>query len=40
MNNDNFYSALNERSEILYSIHNGKILVQTEPKQVKNYFED
>ncbi|PAK77464.1 cytosine deaminase [Lentilactobacillus parakefiri] len=40
MNNDNFYNALNERSEILYSIHNGKVLVQTEPKQVKNYFED
>ncbi|WP_268912393.1 cytosine deaminase [Lentilactobacillus sp. SPB1-3] len=38
MNNDNFYNALNERSEILYSIHNGEVLVKTEPKQVKNNF--
>lgn len=40
MNNNNFYNALNERSEILYSIHNGQILVQTEPKHVTNHFED
>ncbi|GAY73554.1 cytosine deaminase [Lentilactobacillus kosonis] len=38
MNNDNFYNALNERSEILYSIHNGEILVKTSPKQVENNF--
>lgn len=38
MNNDNFYNALNERSEILYSIHQGKILVETKPKEVTNHF--
>lgn len=36
MNNDNFYNALNERSEILYSIHKGNILVKTTPKKVDN----
>ncbi|MBU9789824.1 cytosine deaminase [Lentilactobacillus sp. IMAU92037] len=39
MNNDNFYNALNERSEILYSIHNGNVLVETEPKKVHNHFK-
>ncbi len=39
MNNNNFYNALNERSEILYSIRNGRVLVETEPKQVKNYLQ-
>lgn len=39
MNNDNFYNALDERSEILYSIHHGDILVQTEPKQVHNHLK-
>lgn len=34
MNNDNFYNALNKRSEVLYSIHHGKIIVKTDPKQV------
>ncbi len=32
MNNNNFYNALNERSEILYSIHNGKVITKTKPK--------
>ena len=40
MNNDNFYNALNERSEVLYSIHNGEVLVKTEPKQVDNRFRE
>lgn len=39
MNNDNFYNALNERSEVLYSIHRGKILVETTPKRVTNHLE-
>ncbi|WP_283678994.1 cytosine deaminase [Lentilactobacillus sp. Marseille-Q4993] len=39
MNNDNFYNALNERSEILYSIHNGEVLVETTPKKVTNNFK-
>lgn len=34
MNNNNFYNALNERSEILYSIHKGEVLVETAPKTV------
>ena len=33
MNHDNFYNALNERAEILYSIHKGKIITKTEPKK-------
>ncbi|WP_367369693.1 cytosine deaminase [Pediococcus parvulus] len=37
-NNDNFYNALNERSEVLYSIRQGKILVATKPKEVKFNF--
>lgn len=32
-NQTNFYNVLNERSEVLYSIHHGKIIAQTEPKQ-------
>lgn len=40
MNNNNFYNALNERSEILYSIHQGRVLVKTDPKQVHNYLKD
>lgn len=32
MNHDNFYNALNERAEILYSIHEGKVIAKTEPK--------
>ena len=38
MNSDNFYNALNEHAEVLYSIHNGQTLVKTQPKQVNNYF--
>lgn len=38
LNNDNFYNALNERSEVLYSIRQGKILVATKPKEVKFNF--
>ncbi len=38
LNQNNFYNALNERSEVLYSVRNGKILVQTQPKQVKLTF--
>ncbi|WP_369957492.1 cytosine deaminase [Levilactobacillus brevis] len=34
MNNDNFYNALNQRSEVLYSIHQGRVIVKTDPKQV------
>ncbi|AMB98595.1 cytosine deaminase [Aerococcus urinaehominis] len=32
MNNDNFYKALNERSEVLYSIRNGRVIAKTQPK--------
>lgn len=32
MNNNNFYNALNQRSEILYSIHEGKVITKTQPK--------
>lgn len=39
MNNNNFYNALNERSEILYSIHKGEVLVETAPKTVHNHFK-
>jgi cytosine deaminase len=38
MNQNNFYNALNERAEVLYSIHNGQILVATDPKKVHNHF--
>ncbi len=38
MNNDNFYNALNEHSEVLYSIRHGKVLVETKPKEVKLNF--
>ncbi|AEV94395.1 cytosine deaminase [Pediococcus claussenii] len=37
-NASNFYDELNERKELLYSIHNGKILVQTEPQVKKINF--
>lgn len=32
MNNNNFYNALNQRSEVLYSIKEGRILAKTQPK--------
>ncbi|KRM12362.1 cytosine deaminase [Paucilactobacillus suebicus] len=38
LNQTNFYDALNEHAEVLYSIHNGEILVETQPKQVKLNF--
>lgn len=37
-NTDNFYNELNERKELLYSIHNGKVIVKTEPAEIKNNF--
>lgn len=38
MNNDNFYNAINVRSEILYSIHKGRIISKTKPKGKKDLF--
>lgn len=37
-NAQNFYDELNERKELLYSIHNGKVLVTTKPAQTKTTF--
>ena len=38
LNQTNFYDALNEHAEVLYSIRKGKELVETQPKSVKlNY---
>ncbi|MCS8571295.1 cytosine deaminase [Pediococcus pentosaceus] len=37
-NTDNFYNELNERKELLYSIHNGKAIVKTEPAEIKTNF--
>lgn len=37
-NTDNFYNELNERKELLYSIHNGKVIVKTEPAEIKTNF--
>ncbi|QDZ70010.1 cytosine deaminase [Pediococcus pentosaceus] len=37
-NTDNFYNELNERKELLYSIHNGKVIVKTEPARIKTNF--
>ncbi|GEK27920.1 cytosine deaminase [Furfurilactobacillus siliginis] len=37
-NNNDFYNTLNERSEVLYSIRKGKVLVQTTPKQTTLNF--
>lgn len=34
----NFYEELNERKELLYSIHDGRILVTTKPAQIKTTF--
>lgn len=39
MNRGNFYDALNERAEVFYSIHHGKIIVQTKPIEVTTHFE-
>jgi cytosine deaminase len=38
LNQTNFYDALNEHAEVLYSIRQGRILVETQPKQVKLNF--
>ena len=32
MNQSNFYHVLNERSEVLYNIHEGKVIAKTQPK--------
>lgn len=37
-NQKDFYNTLNERSEVLYSIHNGQILSETTPKEVNVHF--
>jgi cytosine deaminase len=37
-NSTNFFDALNTRSEMLYSVHNGKILVETKPAETKTNF--
>lgn len=33
-NAQNWYDALNERAELLYSVHNGNVLVETKPSEV------
>ncbi|KRK96897.1 dihydroorotase [Secundilactobacillus odoratitofui DSM 19909 = JCM 15043] len=38
LNRDNFYDALNERAEVLYSIHHGRVTVKTQPQEVETYF--
>ncbi|PWG00128.1 cytosine deaminase [Levilactobacillus bambusae] len=35
MNADNFYHALTERAEVLYSIHGGKLIEKTTPRDVE-----
>lgn len=37
-NTDNFYNELNERKELLYPIHNGNVIVKTEPAEIKTNF--
>ncbi|MBD9095779.1 MAG: cytosine deaminase, partial [Weissella confusa] len=32
-NATNWFDALNERAEMLYSIHNGEVLVETKPAE-------
>lgn len=34
-NADNWYNALNERVEMLYSVHEGKVLVKTQPAKIE-----
>ncbi|SCB98946.1 cytosine deaminase [Weissella bombi] len=34
-NADNWYNTLNERAELLYSVHEGKVLVKTQPAEVQ-----
>ncbi len=38
LNAPNFYHALNENAETLYSIRNGKVIVQTKAKSVSTAF--
>jgi cytosine deaminase len=38
LNSDDFYQALNKRSEILYSWHNGKLIAKTEPAKKEVLF--
>lgn len=38
LNGTNFYDVLNEHAEVLYSIHEGNILVETKPKEIKRNF--
>lgn len=38
MNRSNFYDALNERAEVLYSIHHGKVIIETQPIEVTTHF--
>lgn len=37
-NTDNFYNELNERKELLYSMHNGNVIVETKPAEIKTNF--
>ena len=39
-NADNWYNTLNERAELLYSVHEGHILVETEPANVQVNLPD
>lgn len=34
-NADNWYNTLNERAELLYSVHEGQVLVKTQPAEVQ-----
>ena len=38
LNSDNFYNALNEKSEVLYSYHNGKLISKTKPMEKEVLF--
>lgn len=38
LNQKDFYHALNERSEVLYSIHEGRVIAKTEPKVKEVFF--
>jgi cytosine deaminase len=39
LNRSNFYDALNERAEVLYSIHHGRVIVKTQPQEVQLYLD-
>ena len=38
LNGNNFYDVLNCHAEVLFSIRNGKLIVETEPKHIKRLF--